>query len=229
MPHQTPASGRTSALLMGGLAVLLVGVFTVGGLLAQRVEPASQTLAAAPSAPPVAPSTTAPQPTVTPSRNPRRQPDVDRGKPIDHGVYVEIAPGWTTAFEFTFELDLVSWDRGAAATFYVQTRPLPSRPLILPDAAAFAEHQLLHGYKPGRPRVLPVPNPNIVEAVSVSFTGRRRMDEVTYSLYGECVRLRGDPETNDVSLSVCWAAYVQDLETVRPEVQRMIASAARSI
>jgi hypothetical protein len=77
--------------------------------------------------------------------------------------------------------------------------------------------------------MIPPPNRNIVEAASISFTGRRRQDDVTYSLTGECVRLRGAPETNDVSISVCWAAYVQDLGTVRPEVQRMIASAARSI
>ncbi|MGW6197152.1 hypothetical protein ACWF0M_13495 [Kribbella sp. NPDC055110] len=60
-------------------------------------------------------------------------------------------------------------------------------------------------------------------------TGRRRQDDVTYSLAGECVRLRGAPETNDVSISVCWAAYVQDLGAVRPEVRQMIATAARSI
>lgn len=240
MPQQTPVGGRTSALLMGALAVLLVGVFIAGGLLAQRVQPRSQTLTAAPSTTPTdsttptqsttpAPSATASQPAATPYRDPRRQPDVDRGRPIDSGVYVEIAGGWKLAFEFTYELDLVSWDRGAAMTFYVQTHPLPSMPLLLPDAAAFAQSQLLHGYRAGRPRVLPRPNPNIVEAASVSFTGRRRMDGVTYSLYGECVRLRGAPDTNDVSLSVCWSAYVQDLGTVRPEVQRMIASAARSI
>jgi hypothetical protein len=227
---------------MGALAVLLVGVFIAGGLLAQRVEPSSQTLTAAQSTTPAssttpaqsatpAPSATTPasQPAVTPYRDPRRQSDIDRGRPIDSGVYVEIAHGWKIAFEFTYELDLVSWDRGAAMTYYVQTHPLPSMPLLLPDAAAFAQSQLLHGYRAGRPRVLPNPNPNVVEAASVSFTGRRRMDDVTYSLYGECVRLRGAPDTNDVSLSVCWSAYVQDLGTVRPEAQRMIASAARSI
>jgi hypothetical protein len=52
---------------------------------------------------------------------------------------------------------------------------------------------------------------------------------VTYSLAGECVRLRGAPRTNDISISVCWAANVQDLGTVRPEVQQMIASAAQSV
>jgi len=43
------------------------------------------------------------------------------------------------------------------------------------------------------------------------------------------VRLRGVPTVNDISLSVCWAAYGQDLDTVRVEVQQMIQSAAGSI
>jgi hypothetical protein len=233
--QESPVSGGRAALLAGGLAVLLVGVFAAGGLLARKTEPA-EAQAAAPTTPsttaaPRAPSAKAVPtvPAVTPSRNPRRQPDVDRGTPIDHGVFVEIAADWKKVSSFAYGLDLASWDRGAGASFFVRTRPMPSLPLMRQDAEGFAADQQLYGFQAGRARVLPVPNRNIVEAASITFTGRRRMDDLTYSLGGECVRLRGAPETNDVSLSVCWAAYVQDLDTVRPQIQRMIASAARSI
>lgn len=225
MSQQSPVGGVRVAVLSGGLAVLLVGVFATAGMLVDRVNSAEETL----SVPSVRSATTPTAPAVTPSRNPRRQPDVDRGTPVDHGVYVEVAEGWTTQSSYNYYLDLLSWDRGAAAVFYVQTRPMPSLPLLRSDADAFADSQQIHGFEAGRLRALPVPNRNIVEAASISFTGRRRMDDATYSLSGECVRLRGAPDTNDVSLSICWAANVQDLGTVRPEVQKMIASAARSV
>lgn len=111
-----------------------------------------------------------------------------------------------------------------------QQNPASGRaPLMLLAAKAFADEQAIYGFQAARARALMPPNRNIVEAVSIGFTGRRRADDVTYSLAGECVRLRGAAETNDVSISVCWAAYVQDLGTVRAEVQQMIASAVRSI
>ena len=106
---------------------------------------------------------------------------------------------------------------------------MPSRPLLRPDAEAFADTEQLYGLRAGQVRTLPPPNRNIVEAAAISFTGRRRADGATYSLTGECTRLRGAPETNDVSIGICWVAHVQDLDTVRPEVQRMLASVARSV
>ena len=233
--QQSPVRGGRVALLAGGLAVLLVGVFAAAGQLARKVEP-TESLAAAPTTPPTTAAPTTPSakavptvPAVTPSRNPRRQPDVDRGKSLDEGIFVEIAVGWTRVQAYASGMSLLSWDRGAAAFFSVSVNPMPSRPLLRPDATSFAETQGIHGFRAGPVRALPLPNLNVVEAASISFTGRRRMDDATYSLSGECVRLRGDPAVNDVSLSICWAAYVQDLDTVRAEVQQMISSAAGSI
>jgi len=227
--QQNPVGGGKAALLTGGLAVLLVGVFAAGGLVVRTVKPTAAPVAA--GATTTAPTTTAPTaPPVMPSRNPRRQPDVDRGTPVDQGVYVEISDGWTTDNSFTYRLDLSSEDRGGAFVLEVQDRAMPSSlPLLRPDAEAFADVQQIYGLRSSRARALPLPNRNVVEAGSISFTGRRRMADATYSLGGECVRLRGAADTNDVSLTICWAAYVQDLGTVRPEVQKMIASAARSI
>ena len=147
---------------------------------------------------------------------------------MDHGIFVEVADGWTETTDY-LGLALRSWDRGAALVIYVFTNPLPSRPLLRSDATSFAEKQGIYGFRAGPVRDLPLPNLNVVEAASISFTGRRRMDDATYSLSGECTRLRGAPETNDVSVSICWTAYVQDLDTVRAEVQQMIGSLAGSI
>lgn len=76
---------------------------------------------------------------------------------------------------------------------------------------------------------MPPPNLNTFDAAAVHFTARRTWDGITYSLVGECVRLRGLPAVHDVSASICWAANVQDQDTVRPEVQQMIASLTGSI
>jgi hypothetical protein len=229
MPQQKPASGRTVILLTTGLAVLLVGVFLLAGQLThEQVRAASPEQTARKPTRPKA-TATEPAPSVTPSRNPRREADVDRGTPLGHGVFVDVANGWTTVHSFTYGLEVASRDRGADAVFSLSAQPMPSLPLMVPAAKTFADEQAIYGFRAGRARPLPPPNANILEAVSIGFTGRLRQDDVTYSLAGECVRLRGVPETNDVSVSVCWAAYVQDLGTVRAEVRRMIASAASSI
>jgi hypothetical protein len=122
-----------------------------------------------------------------------------------------------------------SFGRGASVTFSVSTRPMPSRPLLRPDAVAFAEVYQFSGLRIGAVRSVPPPNLNTFDAAAVSFTARRTWDGVTYSLVGECVRLRGLPAVNDVSASICWAANVQDQDTVRPEVQQMTASLTGSI
>ncbi|NUR97002.1 MAG: hypothetical protein HOV67_17315 [Kribbellaceae bacterium] len=209
-----------TALFSGGLAVLLIGLFAVVGHLTPDPDPEPETRAE------LTP-TRAPQ--VTPSRNPRRAPDVDRGTPVERGVFVEVADGWTKVQSYGFTFNLVSWNRGAAFSLIGSTRPVTSVPLLGPDALAFADLQQLYAVHTGTVRSVPPPNRNIVEAAVIGFTGLRKMDDVTYSLSGECVRLRGAPDTNDVSLSICWSAYVQDLGTVRPEVQQMIDSIARSV
>jgi hypothetical protein len=205
-------------LLSGGLAALLVGLFAVVGHLTPNTEPETRAELKEPRAP-----------RVTPSRNPRRAPDVDRGTPVQRGVFAQVADGWTKVQSYGFTLNLVSWDRGAAFSLVGSERPVTSVPLLRPDALAFAEMQQLYAVRTGPVRAVPLPNRNLVEAAVIGFTGRRKMDDLTYSLSGECVRLRGAPDTNDVSLSICWSAYVQDLETVRPEVQQMINSIARSV
>ncbi|GAB2678814.1 hypothetical protein [Kribbella swartbergensis] len=218
-----PISGPKVALLTGGLVVLLVGVFVAAGAL---VRPGDQPAVAAP-AEVVTVSPTAPA--VTPSRNPRRQPDVDRGIPLASGVFVQVAEGWRHQTPGLMTMRAISFDRGASATFSLSQHPVSSGPLIRPDAEAFTELDDLYGVRFGAVRSLPPPNRNIVEAVSLGFTGRRTVDDVTYSLSGECTRLRGAPAINDVSVSICWAAYVQDLDTVRPEIKQMIGSVAGSI
>ena len=223
---QPPLGGGKVALLTGGLVVLVVAVVAAGGLLARKVQPADPPAAAAP-AESVTASPTAP--IVVPSRNPRQQPDVDRGTGIARGVFVEVADGWQPETPSYMMMRATSFERGASVTFSVSQQPMPSRPLLRPDAEAFAELDQISGLEVGAVRSMPAPNLNIVEAASVAFTGRRTMDDITYSLSGECIRLRGAPAVNDVSASICWAAYVQDIDTVRPEVQQMIASLARSI
>lgn len=224
--EQPPLGGGKVALLTGGLVVLVVAVVAAGGLLAQKVEPADPPAAAAPVES-VTASPTAP--IVVPSRNPRRQPDLDRGRPIANGVFVEVADGWQPETPGYSVMRATSFDRGASVTFSVSERPMPSRPLLRPDAEAFAEVYQLSGVRIGAVRSVPPPNLNTFDAAAVSFTARRTWDGVTYSLVGECVRLRGRPAINDVSASICWAANVQDEDTVRPEVQQMIGSLTGSI
>lgn len=238
MPQQSPLSGTRVVLLVAGLVVLMLGLFAGAGLLLPDARPTAQGTQPArttePTQTPEGQATAEPTPTepgaseVTPSRNPRRAPDVDRGKPLKHGMYVEVPPGWSEVRSDLLGLRLES-SEGASAAFYWTKNPLPSMPLLRPDAQAFAELQELHGVRVGAAESLPPPNLNIVEAGRVTFTGRRSMDDVTYSLAGECVRLRGRSTVNDVSVSICFAAYVQDLEVVRAEVRQMIASVARSI
>jgi hypothetical protein len=216
--QQGPVGGARVTLLTGGLVVLMLAVFAGAGILVRKSEPVTSVAPAASKAP-----------EVTPSRNPRRQPDVDVGKPLGNGVFVEIAKGWTQGKADYRSMRALSLDRGAVAVFYAGINPMPSLPLLLPDAKAFADYEGFYGLRTARVRTLPLPNLNVVEAASIGFTGRRKKGDATYSLGGECVRLRGVPTVNDISLSVCYAAYAQDLDTVRVEVQQMIASAAGSI
>jgi hypothetical protein len=224
--EQSPVGGGKVALLTGGLVVVMLAVFAGAGVLARNAGDtpvASQT-------PTEKPATAVPKaPEVTPSRNPRRQPDIDSGTSLDSGVFVQIAKGWTPRKPDGLSIRAVSDELGAVAVFSVTPNPMPSVPLLHPDAKAFADYEGIYGLRVGRPRKLPLPNLNVVEAASVGFTGRRKEGDATYSLTGECVRLRGAPTVNDISLSVCYAAYAQDLDAVRVEVQQMIQSAARSI
>jgi hypothetical protein len=236
--QQSPVSGTKVGLMVGGLVVLVVAAFAGAGFLVPDPGPS----ASRPSA--TAPATTAPTPTPTtatatpdsveatptvqPSRNHRREPDADRGTPIDHGVWVEIAKGWQK--ESTDYLGLrVYTDAGSAAAFYISTNPVGSGPLLRPDAEAFADTHRLHGVQVGAVTWLPAPNLNIIEAGRISFTGRQTIDQATYSFGGECTRLRGAPAVNDVSVSICFVAYQEDLDAVRAEVRQMVASVARSI
>jgi hypothetical protein len=164
---------------------------------------------------------------VEPSRNPRREPDVDRGIPLDHGVFVDITEGW--AQEDNDYLGIRVSSEGGAAAFYLSARPVGSGSLLRPDAEAFADTQGLHGVQVGAVKWLPPPNLNIIEAARIDFTGRATVDQTTYSFGGECIRLRGAPTVNDVSVSICFVAYLDNLDAVRAEVQPMIASVARSI
>jgi hypothetical protein len=232
--EQSPSGGARVALLSGGLVVLMLAVFAGAGILARKADHGTAVASQGPMTPsPTAsetPATVAPKvPEVTPSRNPRRQPDVDSGTSVDSGVFVEIAKGWAHAKNGSAGIRATSFERGAVVLFSVGSNPMPSLPLLRTDAMAFADGEGIYGLRTGRVRKLPLPNPNVVEAASVGFTGRRKEGDATYSLGGECVRLRGVPTVNDISLSVCWAAYGQDLDTVRVEVQQMIQSAAGSI
>jgi hypothetical protein len=165
---------------------------------------------------------------VVPSRNHRREPDVDRGTPLQRGVFVEIAEGWTLAETDYLGVRATSDGRGDVA-FYLSPRPVGSAPLLRPDAEAFADTKGLFGVHVGAVKWLPAPNLNIVEAASISFTGRHTFDQTTYIYNGECTRLRGAPTVNDVSISICFLAYPEVLDAVRAEVRQMIASVARSI
>jgi hypothetical protein len=233
--QQSPLNGAKVGLMVGGLVVLVVAAFAGAGVLVPDPgSTSSRPTAAAPATtattPPAiaTPESVQATPTVQPSRNHRREPDADRGTPIDHGVWAEIAEGWQK--ESTDYLGLrVYTDGGSAAAFYISTNPVGSGPLLRPDAEAFADTHRLHGVQVGAVTWLPAPNLNIIEAGRISFTGRQTIDQATYSFGGECTRLRGAPTVNDVSVSICFVAYQEDLDAVRAEVHQMIASVARSI
>ena len=208
------------ALLALGLLVLVVGLFAGAGVLVRQTDTSAQ---------PVAVRATPTPAEVIPSRNPRREPDLDVGTPVEEGVFVQIARGWTKQTYDQLGVRVTSFERGAEARFYVVTNPVTSLPLLRPDVDAFAETQDLRDVRYGRAVSVPPPNLNVVEAARISFTGRRTEDDLVYSLAGECLRLRGAPTVKDVSVSICFAAYVQDLDTVRAEVRQMTGSVARSI
>jgi hypothetical protein len=125
-------------------------------------------------------------------------------------------------------IEVTSDGRGKAA-FYLSTHPVESASVLPMDASAFAEGEGLHGVRVGAVQRLPVPNTNLSEAARVGFTGRRTIDGITYSVVGDCSRLRGAPSVNDVSVSICFMAYVPEDAAVRTEVRRMTASVAQSI
>jgi hypothetical protein len=210
--------------MTGGLIVLTLGVFAGADLLVSDAGSADQPAVASSTVPELAPPSA---PVVTPSRNPRRQPDVDRGTPLDRGVFVLVAKGWRETSHY-LGIEVTSDGRGRAA-FYLSTNPVESASVLPVDASAFAEGEGLHGVRVGAVRRLPVPNPNLSEAARVGFTGRRTVDGVTYSVVGDCTRLRGAPSVNDVSVSICFMAYVPEDAAVRTEVRRMTASVAQSI
>jgi hypothetical protein len=164
---------------------------------------------------------------VTPSRNPRQDPDIDRGTPIDYGVFIEIPLTWKR--ESLYGVVVTSLGRGAAA-FYVSNNPVPSAGLLRPDVQAFAEVAAIEAVKPGAVQKLPLPNHNIAEALQLSFTGSYTdEDGVSQQLLGACTRFRGVATINDVSVSICYVSRSTALDVVRADVAAMTASVARSI
>jgi hypothetical protein len=224
--QQSPMGPGRIALMTGGLVVLTLGVFAGADLLTRNAGSADRPAVASSTVPELAAPSA---PVVTPSRNPRRQPDVDRGTPLDRGVFVLVAKDWRlTSPDPYLGIEVTSDGRGKAA-FYLSTHPVESASVLPMDASAFAEGEGLHGVRVGAVQRLPVPNPNLSEAARVGFTGRRTIDGITYSVVGDCSRLRGAPSVNDVSVSICFMAYVPEDAAVRTEVRRMTASVAQSI
>jgi hypothetical protein len=160
---------------------------------------------------------------VVPSRNPRRDPEVDGGVPINYGVFIEIPEGWERE---SFNGVRVTSEGRGAAQITVSNHPVPTAGLLGPDAETFADMMVLDNLKLGAEQQIPPPNLNTFDAARISFTSQYVEDGVTYRFAGACTRFRGLPAVNDVSVSVCYFAYAENLDAVRAEVT---ASIARSI
>lgn len=195
-------------------------VLVVGGLIVRYAGPSDER-ALTPSATSVTPAE------VIPSRNPRRDPDVDRGIPINYGVFIEIPFTWRR--ESADGVLVTSLGRGAAQ-FFVSNHPVASAGLLRPDVQGFADTAGLEAVKLGSVQQLPPPNFNIGEAVQISFTSSYTDDDsVIQQLSGACTRFRGVAAINNVSVSICYVSRSAVLDAVRAEVAAMTASVARSI
>ncbi|WP_112248077.1 hypothetical protein [Kribbella monticola] len=212
-----PSLSPLAKLIAAGVAF---AVLVVGGLIVRYAGAEHSAIEPAPSVTSGTPAE------VVPSRNPRRDPDVDRGTPINYGVFVEIPRGWTR--QSVEGILVTSPGRGAAQVFVVN-HPVPSAGLLRPDVEAFADTMELENLKIGTVRQIPPPNLNVSEAFVVSFTSHYTEDGVTYQLSGDCTRLRGLASINDVSVSLCYVAQGEYLDAVRAEVTAMSGSVARSI
>jgi hypothetical protein len=215
-----PLSPTTKLLgAAAGAAVLLVGGLLIryAGTPAERASDA-----------PTPPATTSVTPAeVVPSRNPRQDPDVDRGTPINYGVFVEVPLTWGP--ESVDGVVVSSLGRGVAA-FFVSNHPVASTGLLRSDVQGFADTAAIGAVKFGAVRQLPLPNRNISEAVQLSYTSSYTDDDgVLQPIVGACTRFRGVATINDVSVSICYASRSAALDVVRADVAAMTASVARSI
>jgi hypothetical protein len=221
-----PPPSPTTKLIAGGtvFALLVVGglIIRYAGAPAERAsDPPTQTVSA--PTPAAQPSSAA---EVIPSKNPRRDPEVDGGVPINYGVFVEIPEGWER--ESFNGVRVTSTGRGGAQ-ITVSNHPVQTAGLLVPDAATFAEMMVLDNLELGVEQKTFAPNLNTFDAATISFTSHYVEDGVTYRFAGACARFRGLPAVNDVSVSICYFGYAESLDAVRGEVAKMTASIARSI
>ncbi|QNE20398.1 hypothetical protein F1D05_23935 [Kribbella qitaiheensis] len=206
-------------------AAVAFAVLVVGGLIIRYAGSSTeQTEQTADTPTPSAQSV--PPAEVVPSRNPRRDPDVDAGTPINYGVFVTIPEGWER--DSFNGIRVTSRGRGAAQ-ITVSNHPVPTAGLLRPDAETFTDMMVLENLKLGAEQQIPAPNLNTFDAARISFTSHYVEDGVTYRFAGDCTRFRGLPAVNDVSVSICYFAYAEDLDAVRAEVTAMTGSVARSI
>jgi hypothetical protein len=215
-----PLSSTTKLL---GAAVAFT-VLLVGGLIVRYSGSPSEQAANAPTPTPEAASVTPAE--VVPSKNPRRDPEVDAGVPINYGVFVEIPEGWER--ESFNGVRVTSTGRGAAQ-ITVSNHPVPTTGLLVADAQAFASMMVLDNLVLGPEQQTSAPNLNSFDAAVISFTSHYVEDGVTYRFAGGCKRFRGLPAVNDVSVSVCYFAFAESLDAVRAEVTAMTGSVAGSI
>ncbi len=220
-----PLSPTTKLLgAASAVAVLLVGALIIryAGTPAERAsDPPTQTVSS---------PTTATQPSraaeVVPSKNPRRDPEVDGGVPINYGVFIEIPAGWQRE---SFNGARVTSPGRGAAQITLSNHPVQTAGLLVPDARTFAEMMVLDNLELGVEQKAFAPNLNTFDAATISFTAHYVEDGVTYRFAGACTRFRGLPAVNDVSVSICYFAFAESLAAVRGEVAKMTASIARSI
>lgn len=219
-----PSLSPTTKLLAAGTAF---AALVVGALIIRYAGPSSDhTAGPQPTASTTTPTQPASAAEVVPSKNPRRDPEVDGGVPINYGVFIEIPPGWQR--ESFNGARVISPGRGSAQ-ITLSNHPVQSAGLLVPDATTFADMMVLDNLKLGAERKTLAPNLNTFDAATISFTSHYVEDGMTYRFAGACTRFRGLPTINDVSVSICYYAYAESLDAVRAEVAKMTASIARSI
>ena len=210
------AAGAVAVLLVGGLIIRYAGSSSSSDQTVSGPAPTTPTLTAQ--------SSRAAE--VVPSKNPRRDPEVDGGVPINYGVFVEIPQGWQRE---SFNGARVTSPGRGAAQITLSNHPVQTAGLLVPDARTFAEMMVLDNLELGVEQKTLAPNLNTFDAAAISFTSHYVEDGVTYRFAGACTRFRGLPAVNDVSVSICYYAFAESLDAVRAEVAKMTASIARSI
>lgn len=246
-PHQPPARRKTlwllagavtlvSALVAGTVVVLTArgsGDAAVGGPMptASYSDGVTSSETPSPTAPPSRTPEPAPTPTPTPTPERRRTlRDIDQGIQVYDDVYVNPASGWRKDRRTTkYSVDVASPTKHGVVIVLVNPIGYPAATAVRLVTRRLVEADGLTAVRMNPVKSLSPANSNIAGQARMDFSGRYAVNGAVISIVGRCTTMTGVESIHNVTVTVCVEAWKDAWDVVLRDVNRMLASVARSI